>query len=364
MNLDTVPSQTCTGVWTLVECCEEGESKQKFSVPAQPTRIGRTSETHITLDCSSVSKNHAEIQMQQGRPLLTDLHSTNGTFVNGRKVERTPLADGDVVQFASKVFRVQKPQATAQEGTIEGNAMPFAAALLQFEELMSQGSVVPHFQPIVRLPDGQVEGYELLARSRLEELKNPATMFSTAARLGQECALSELMRREGTRDALRLPMCKNLFVNTHPKEIVQDRFLNSLSELRELAPALPITIEIHEAAITKSDDMKRFRDVLQLHSMQLAYDDFGAGQARLDELTGIPPDYLKFDIKLVRDINKASTARQSMVSALVKMTLDLEITPLAEGIETAQDATVCHEMGFQLAQGFHFGKPAPLDELR
>jgi EAL domain-containing protein (putative c-di-GMP-specific phosphodiesterase class I) len=362
-TMTTASRATAAGFWTLTECRDDGAAGQHLTIPAAPTTIGRTAETPITLACSSVSKRHAEIRMELGRPVLSDLGSTNGTYVNGRPADKTPLAHGDVVQFASKVFRVGKPMTAEMGATTEGAAFSFAAALLQFEELMSGAGVVPHFQPIVRLPDGVVEGYELLARSQLEELRSPAAMFSTAARLGQECALSELMRREGVRDALRLADCGNLFVNTHPKEIVQERFLASLYELRELAPLLTITIEVHEAAITSSEDMKRFRHILDGLSMQLAYDDFGAGQARLDELSEAPPDCLKFDIKLIHDLDKATSARLAMVTTLVAMTRDLGIRALAEGVETAEEARICYEVGFELAQGYYFGKPSAADTI-
>lgn len=363
--LQATDQQTATvrEQWTLTERCDRGVVGQVLSIPPRPTLIGRTSDTPITLSCTSVSKRHAEIRLEEGRPVLSDLGSTNGTFVNGRPANDTPLAHGDVVQFASKVFRVEHAAVSDSGATMEGTALPFAAALLQFEELMSGAGVVPHFQPIVRLPDGKVEAYELLARSTLEELRNPAAMFSTAERLGQASALSELMRREGARDALRLPDCGSLFVNTHPEEVINDRFLNSLAELRELAPKLPITIEVHEAAITSVDDMKRLQEVLDRHAMQLAYDDFGAGQARLDELSDAPPACLKFDIKLVRGIDRAPPARLSMVRSLVTLTHELGITPLAEGVETAEEAAACHELGFTLAQGYFYGRPSPADQL-
>ena len=45
--------------------------------------------------------------------------------------------------------------------------------------------------------------------------------------------------------------------------------------------------------------------------------------------------------------------------ALVKMVTDLEIAPLAEGVETDAEGTTCRQLGFQLAQGFYYGKPVP-----
>ncbi len=348
-----------TGVWTFIECRDDGAVGRSYSVRTDGFMVGRSADAGMHLDSRAVSSRHAEVVIDQGRPVVRDLGSTNGSFVNGRRIECAPLADGDVVQFADRAFRVAKPRTAEHGATVEGGALSFAAALLQFEELMSGAGIEPHFQPIVALPEGRVCGYELLARSRLEELRSPMAMFQTAARLGQECALSELMRREGVRDALGMSDCHNLFVNTHPKELVQERFLASLSDLRELAPDQVITIEVHEAAVTDREEMRRLRGVLQDLGMELAYDDFGAGQARLDELCEVPPEFLKFDIMLIRDIDKAAPTRLAMIRGLVRMVRELGITTLAEGVETAAEAEACVELGFELAQGYYFGRPAP-----
>ncbi len=84
----------------------------------------------------------------------------------------------------------------------------------------------------------------------------------------------------------------------------------------------------------------------------LAYDDFGAGQARLVELVDVPPDYLKFDMSLVQNLESGSIERQRMLASLVKMVRDLGIAPLAEGIELAGDHEICRQIGFQFGQGF------------
>ncbi len=73
-----------------------------------------------------------------------------------------------------------------------------------------------------------------------------------------------------------------------------------------------------------------------------------------------PPDYLKFDMSMIRRIDQAPTERQRMLGSLVKMVRELGIAPLAEGIETAAEASTCRELGFSTAQGFYFGAPAPL----
>jgi EAL domain-containing protein (putative c-di-GMP-specific phosphodiesterase class I) len=72
----------------------------------------------------------------------------------------------------------------------------------------------------------------------------------------------------------------------------------------------------------------------------------------------VRPDYIKFDMGLIRGIDQAAGPRQTMLETLVKMVLDLGIVALAEGVETAGEGATCRQIGFQLAQGFHYGKPA------
>jgi EAL domain-containing protein (putative c-di-GMP-specific phosphodiesterase class I) len=97
--------------------------------------------------------------------------------------------------------------------------------------------------------------------------------------------------------------------------------------------------------------------------VRFAYDDFGAGQARLSELGEAPAPFVKFDMGLVHDIHLASERKRRVVRDLVKLVLDLGSVPLAEGIEEEGEAQICREMGFQLIQGFLTGRPLPLHQL-
>ncbi len=358
MNSTTNAIDT-TKPWTLTECPADGTTGQTASILATTFTVGRVSSTALTVPSNSVSKNHAVIEIVGDGLKVRDLGSTNGTFVNGERISEAPLTSGDLVQFADAVYRVGRPQTEEFGATVEGDSLPWAMALVKFEELMNGEGVVPNFQPIVELPSGKTTAYELLARSSLEGLENPYQMFTTAARLAQESALSELMRVAGVRDALQMPDCGNLFLNTHPKEIIQPRFLESLRELREIASELPITIELHEGAVTEPTEMREFKTLLDELDMQLAYDDFGAGQARLDELSEVPPHFLKFDIKFIRGIDQASAGRQGMVATLVRLVRELGVHALAEGVETASEAETCIQLGFDFAQGYHYGRPAP-----
>lgn len=150
-----------------------------------------------------------------------------------------------------------------------------------------------------------------------------------------------------------------LFLNTHPSELSSATLISSLAKLREEDPNRELILEIHEAAVCDLVSMAELRKQLEDLEIKLAYDDFGQGEARIVYLAEVPPDFLKFDISLVTDIDKAASKRQQMLGALVQMVKDLGITTLAEGIETHAEATVCEQLGIEFGQGYFFGHPHP-----
>lgn len=154
-----------------------------------------------------------------------------------------------------------------------------------------------------------------------------------------------------------MPANTTLFLNTHPAELLGTSLMESFETQRNSIPDQFLILEIHEAAVTDLYAMAELRKKLSDLNIGLAYDDFGAGQARLLDLVEVPPDILKFDMSLVRDFHKASQKHYKMIEALVKLVRELGISPLAEGIEKPAEASVCLESGFELAQGFYFGRP-------
>ena len=93
--------------------------------------------------------------------------------------------------------------------------------------------------------------------------------------------------------------------------------------LRENHPNQRILLEVHESGVTSVDFLRRLRSLLTELDFGLAYDDFGAGQARLSKLIEVPPDVLKFDVKLVQGLPTASESRRSTIKGLIKLVTDL-----------------------------------------
>ena len=154
-----------------------------------------------------------------------------------------------------------------------------------------------------------------------------------------------------------------LFVNSHPKETFAESFFAELKKLRAQQGAPDLVVEVHETAVMEVERMRDLAARLKEIGVSFAYDDFGAGQARLNELGDVPPHFVKFDMGLVHGIHLASERKQRVVRDLVKLVLDLGSVPLAEGIEEEAEAAMCRDMGFQLIQGYLTGKPVPVTSV-
>ena len=146
-------------------------------------------------------------------------------------------------------------------------------------------------------------------------------------------------------------------MNTHPREMFTEELYQSLAMIKAIAPNMELVIEVHETAVAEVARMKVMAQRLRDMGILFAYDDFGAGQARLNELAEVPPDVVKFDMSLIRDIDTASDKKQQMIARLVHIVLDMGSIALAEGVETEAEAAFCLQTGFQLCQGYLTGRP-------
>ena len=235
----------------------------------------------------------------------------------------------------------------------------------EFQSLLSERLVYPVFQAILSVAGRHVIGYEVLGRGALENFFTmPIDLFRVAATVGKEDELSRIFRVAGVQQGSGLSGNPRLFINTHPAEMRDTaELIRILGQLRERYPETPLTMEVHESLVTDPAAMRDLHGQIRSLGITLAYDDFGAGQARLVELAEAPPDYLKFDITMVHNIHEAPPQRQQMVEMLVKFAFEMGVLTVAEGVETQQEAQVCESIGFDCVQGFYFAKPVPADEL-
>ena len=354
------PTTTLLDDWVLSGRCSGGDDIRCFMLREMPFQVGRRPGLSLLLPADTVSGLHAEFYQDGTRLCLRDLGSTNGTFVNGeRLLGSRELHDNDVIQFSDLPFRLTRSPTADLSHTRTKDACDQALAIVQFDRLITGKAIIPHYQPIVDLASGRTVAFEVLARSRLIGLETPGLMFAAAAHFGLCGDLSEKLRQVAVEDSYRLRDVPHLFLNTHPCELNTRTLLRSCEELRSISPRQPLTIEMHEAAMTNVEEMIVLRDGLEQLDISLAFDDFGAGQARILEIAAVRPQYVKFDRCMIHDLHSADSSRQRVVSMLVRMILDVGIIPLSECVENAEEAAACIEAGFVLSQGYLHGKPMP-----
>ena len=346
----------------------------RIGIDTDSFTIGRRQSVHLPLKSLRVSGRHAELLLVGEHLFIRDLGSTNGTFVNGERLHRTRrVREGDHIEFADIEFRVEfdEPQPvepdlleTLKKTNACVDSMDSAWVFSQFNRLIDDRLVVPHYQPIVRMSDLAITAVEALARSSLSGLGNPKLMFDTADLLGRSVELSTVCRDRAIEVMRPIASEFMLFVNTHPDEDLEQDVLPHLRAIREHCPELQLVLEVHEAAVHDVRQMREFTARLNVCGVLLAYDDFGAGRSRLLELVQAPPHILKFDIELIRNIDSAPVHQRRMLKLLVEMTRDFSTATLAEGIETAAEAEVCRELGFDFGQGYLYGRPMPVEQLQ
>ena len=354
--------------WYLVGYQPGKQDLARTNINASPFQVGRQDTLSFTVPSSNVSRIHAEFNRLGDRLFVKDFGSTNGTFINHKRLlEETEVLHGDILHFADYEMRAMAEETAAVDASTMNNTifrpalnlseqLPFGGR--ELEELLQQRSIQTLFQPIVASDTTTLVAYEVLGRGAHAKLdSSPDKLFHLAESFDMAVELSECFRECGLKSAEEVS-AHRYFLNIHPQELQNEaRFLNSMYQLRRTHSSLPLVLEIHEKAITNLKQMRRVKSELKNMQIELAYDDFGAGQARLMELIEDPPDYLKFDMALVNGIDQAPEVRVQMVSLFVNLAKKMGIQTLAECVETAAEVEVCQRLGFDLFQGYFIAKP-------
>jgi EAL domain-containing protein (putative c-di-GMP-specific phosphodiesterase class I) len=360
--------------WYFESLVEGGRQLRRVAVHPLPFRVGRLPDLALTLPSESVSKEHAELFLRGGTLHVRDLGSKNGTFVNSERVGEAPLREGDILHFAQVEFRLGRQEIDEEEGlSLEPSTVSlgdlklpeqFLEGTRELPQLLRERQVTSVFQPIVSLPSGTLAGYEALGRGRHPSLPEaPLDLFRIASAVGAEAELSRVFRETALGLASGRGGFPALFLNVHPAELETPGLVPAVVDARQRSPQLRLILEVHEGALADLESVDRLRTQLSRSGIGIAYDDFGAGQARLLELAEVPPHYLKFDMTFVRSIDSAPASRQWLLTSLVSVARDLLVYTVAKGVETAEEADVCMRIGFTHAQGFFFGRPRPIGEV-
>lgn len=350
---------------------DPSRGSKRIPIAQLPFLIGRDRAAHFTVPSPVVSGRHAELFERDGKFWIRDLRSRNGTHVNGQAVLEATLADGDIIHVAHSEFRFflgQTPDAPSEilppprTDPIKSNVPPSVLhGKPMLAELIAKEAIRVIFQPIVDLNTGNPFGYEALGRGCIPQLTTrPMELFHLAKLCGLSVELSRAFRRVALRQAaIMLPPGAVLFCNLHPAEVAQfapDNLDHLLFDAPRPADNRPLVLEVHEETATDLAKYRWLRGELRSRRIGLAFDDFGIGQSRLPELADAPPQFVKIDQQLIRDVDSAA-GRRNTVQAICELAAKLGVKVIAEGIEHRRELETCLLLGCGLGQGFLLGHP-------
>ncbi|TML31233.1 MAG: EAL domain-containing protein, partial [Actinobacteria bacterium] len=226
-------------------------------------------------------------------------------------------------------------------------------------------------QPIVELSSGRCSQHELLLRMRGEtgDLIRPAAFLDTAERLDlvQEIdrwvvrgAIALLEEHDRRGDALTVE------VNLSARSLGDAELLDLIeAELRRTrTPPDRLILEVTEtAAVANMSAASRFAERLSELGCRFALDDFGAGFGSFYYLKHLPFDFLKIDGEFVRNCRHSHTD-QLVIQAVVDLARGLRAQTIAEIVGDDETVRLLAELGVDYGQGYHLGRPRPLDEIR
>nr|WP_309500851.1 EAL domain-containing protein [Neorhizobium sp. SHOUNA12A] len=226
------------------------------------------------------------------------------------------------------------------------------------------------YQPIIRLKDGEIAGFEALMRwdhpkrgsippsefipiAEMSDLIGPLGLFAI------DRAASDLMVwQQQTGD---LPVFVS--VNLSSAQLLNADLYNDVRALLQKTQVNPgqLKLELTESLMMENPEQARLvLGKLKETGLSLALDDFGTGYSSLAYLTQFPFDTIKLDKALVRN---ATEKRAVLLRSVIAMARALEMTVVAEGVETDEDAAELAKMGCHFGQSYLFGPPAPADAV-
>jgi blue light- and temperature-responsive anti-repressor len=214
------------------------------------------------------------------------------------------------------------------------------------------------FQPIVDIESRAVFAYEALVRGRSNE---PAAAVFAALESSHLHEFDRAARIQAIELAGSLGLDTGLSLNFLPRtlETLPDAVSSTIDAARKAGLSLEkIFLEVTEGELI--GDLAGFSASINQYrtsGIHLVIDDFGAGYSGLNLLADFQPDVIKIDMHLVRDIDSRGP-RQAIVRAVIRVSDELGIEVIAEGVETELEYRWFKRAGVRLFQGFLFGRPA------
>lgn len=274
-------------------------------------------------------------------------------------------SQADAALYAAK--RAGRTDVVTYDPTMELQASVWGGASAAVAEVISYRQLRAVYQPIVSLADGAILGVEGLIRPvPPAPFVDPPSLFAAAEASGRLTALDLVCIDTIVAGARGLPAEQFLSINLSPPTLEGPEFSSgALLEIlaRHQFPPDRLIVELTERQQLSDPERVRVRlQACRRAGIRFAADDIGAGNAGLRLLAEVRFDILKVDLSLVQR-SGAEGPSNAVLGSVVELATRTGALVVAEGVEQARQVDALRALGIEAGQGYHLGRPAPLEVL-
>jgi diguanylate cyclase (GGDEF)-like protein len=255
---------------------------------------------------------------------------------------------------------------------IQKDAERHAELYLHLKSALSQNEFELYYQPIVNPCSGQIIKAEVLLRwIHNGQFISPDEFIPIAEESGLIVQIGEWVRTEALTSILALqkighaiPFSINVSTIEFWTTELQERFLTYFDNISQTLGGSEIPYQLITLEITESLMMKQQSSISQLltelrhRGMQISVDDFGTGYSSLSYLANFPVDQVKIDKSFIQKISLGAR-HEALIEAIVSMSRALDLSIVAEGVETEVELDFIKKQNIEAVQGYYFYKPMP-----
>ena len=275
------------------------------------------------------------------------------------------MRDADLAMYRAK--RAGKARCEVSDTAMHANAMKRLQLETDLRKALDQGEFRVFYQPIVSVAKGKITGFEALTRwQRPQGIVPPVEFIAVAEETGLIIPMNRQLLREAC-EHLRSWQAEfpsspplTMSVNITPKEFAQSDLASEISKTLEQTGVDPSCLQFEILETLAMGDAEKSGQVLsQLKALgvRLSIDDFGTGYSSLSRLRRIPVDTLKIDRAFIMNMDTDPESHE-IVRIIIMLAHNLGLKVVAEGTETQTHIDLLKQLNCEMAQGYHFSKPA------
>ncbi len=307
---------------------------------------------------------------------IGDLRITCGTSIGLRVAEPGQSVD-DLVMEADTAMYAAKAQPHSSIKVFEP-ALLYARRLqsvmiTEMREAILQDQLTLHYQPVVELATGRIEGVEALVRWNHPErgLLMPDSFIPLAEETGMIVDLGHWVLRNAVRQLRRWQQDLNVDANFNVRVNISTTELQNLDLIEHVRDILRETgvdaanliVELTESMAVNGGDVDKYSlSGLRRLGVQLEIDDFGTGYSSISYLRKLPVNVVKIDKSLIDGLG-SDADESKFVEAVLHLIHACGLKAVAEGIETPEQAAELVRLGCSSGQGYYFGRPVPASDI-